>query len=137
MDLAAPQRCRDALKAGIRHYKLRYPMMRYVEVFNEPDKTWTPGPGETPALTVADYYDWYKIAYSVVNEVNEELRPSLPILVGGPVTYHFNGGYMRGFLDKFAADPTPSKRLDFFSYHEYGRRSNPADGPRSQRSGDG
>jgi hypothetical protein len=127
MELAAPQTCREVLKAGIRHYKLRYPAMRYVEVFNEPDKTWTPGPHETPAIALADYYEWYKIAYSVVNEVNQELRPDLPILVGGAANYQFNGSYMRGFLDKFAADPDPARKLDFISYHEYGRRSNPAD----------
>jgi hypothetical protein len=127
MDLAAPQTCRAVLKAGIRHYKLRYPNLRYVELFNEPDKTWTPGPGERPAIAVDDYYQWYKIAYAVVGEVNQELQPDLPLLVGGPATYQFNGGYLRAFLDQFAADPDPAKKLDFMSYHEYGRRSNPAD----------
>ena len=127
MTLTAPETCRAVLKAGIRAYKQRYPMMRYVEVFNEPDKTWTPGPSETPAIALDDYYKWYQIAYSVVNEVNQELQPDLPILVGGPVTYQFNGSYLRGFLDLFRADADPAKKLDFISYHEYGRRANPAD----------
>ncbi|MGN9914271.1 hypothetical protein ACTMTJ_42755 [Phytohabitans sp. LJ34] len=127
MDLAAPQTCREVLKAGIRHYKQRYPMLRYVEVFNEPDKTWTPQDHEAPPLAVDDYYEWYKIAYAVVNEVNAELRPDLPILVGGPVTYQFNGAYLRAFLTRFAADTDEAKALDFLSYHEYGRRANPAD----------
>jgi hypothetical protein len=126
MNLSAPQTCRDVLKAGIRHYKLRYPTMRYIEVFNEPDKTWTPGPLELPAIPLDDYYRWYKIAYSVVNEVNQELNPDLRIQIGGPATYHLNTAYISGFLDRFAFDPDPAKKLDFISYHEYGRRSDPA-----------
>ncbi|HKE95545.1 MAG TPA: hypothetical protein VKB34_14625 [Povalibacter sp.] len=127
MRLAEPQRCRDVLKTGIRHYKLRYPTLRYIEVFNEPDKIWPPASDESSALPVEDYYQWYKIAYAVVNEINQELAPDIPLLVGGPVTYRFNGSYLRRFLDLFAADPDPARQLGFIAYHEYTRRANPAD----------
>jgi hypothetical protein len=127
MNLDSPDTCRAVLKAGLLQYKQRYPMMRYVEVFNEPDKTWTPGASESPAIAVTDYYKWYQIAYSVVNEVNQELQPDLSILVGGPATYHFDPAYLRGFLDLFKADTNSGKKLDFISYHDYSRRANPAD----------
>jgi hypothetical protein len=126
MDLNSPQKCRAVLKAGIKHYKQRYPSLRYIEVFNEPDKNWAVRPDEKPALSVEEYYQWYRIAYSVVNEVNSELDPQVRLAVGGPVTYQFNETYLKAFLDRFAADTNTAKRLDFISYHDYGRRANPA-----------
>jgi len=126
MTLHDPQRCRDVLKAGIRHYKLRYPSLKYIELFNEPDKTWTPSQIERPAVKLADYYGWYRIGYSIVNELNAELRPETPLRIGGPAAYTFNPDYLRGFLEEFQADPDPGKRLDFLSYHQYKRRDAPA-----------
>jgi len=100
---------------------------RAVRVWAKPDAYYDESTGAYDFSGVYRYYQWYRIAYSVVNEVNAELDPAVPLLVGGPVTYQFNGGYLRAFLDRFAADSDPAKRLDFVSYHEYGRRANPSD----------
>jgi hypothetical protein len=127
MTLSAPETCRAVLKAGIKYYKERYPELRYIELFNEPDKTWTPSPDEEPAIPVDQYYQWYKIGYSVVNEVNAELAPAVPLRIGGPAAYKFNPDYLKPFLDLYKADTNPAKRLDFVSYHQYNRRDNPAD----------
>jgi hypothetical protein len=127
MTIEDPQRCRAVLKAGIRHYKLRYPNLRYVELFNEPDKIWTPSKIEQPAIALADYYGWYRIGYSIVNELNRELRPAIPMRIGGPAAYTFNPEFLNGFLSAFQADPAPDKRLDFLSYHQYRRRADPAE----------
>lgn len=127
MSVADPQRCREVLKEGIRHYKQRYPTLRYIELFNEPDKIWRPRDFEQPAIGVEDYYAWYRIGYSIVNEVNRELRPQIPLEFGGPAAYTFNLEFLRRFLDLYQADPDPAKRLDFLSYHQYGRRADPAE----------
>jgi len=121
-----PTECRRVLKAGLLHYKKRYPTLRYIELFNEPDKTWEPSRIEQPAIALDDYYRWYQVGYEVVREVNEELRPELPLEIGGPATYMFNEKYLRGFLDKYAADTNPAKQLAFISYHQYRERARPA-----------
>ncbi|WP_155370964.1 GH39 family glycosyl hydrolase [Catellatospora vulcania] len=126
MDLASPQRCAEAIYQGIRHYKQRYPAFEFLEVFNEPDRDW-PEPAGTPRAMDADtYYGWYAHAYRAVNRVNAELRPQVPLKVGGPVTYYFDKPFIRDFLARYAADTDPAKRLDFVSYHQYKARTNPA-----------
>ncbi|GLY25348.1 hypothetical protein [Micromonospora sp. NBRC 101691] len=126
MTRATPQRCREVLRNGIRHYKQRYPGLRYVEIFNEPDRPWKTRPDEPRAMSAAEYYDWYRIGYQIVNEVNAELRPAQPLRVGGPVTHTFNESYIEEFLDRYRDDADPAKRLDFISYHQYQRRDDVA-----------
>jgi hypothetical protein len=126
MDWRDPQQCREILKAGLLHYKIRYPKIRYVEVFNEPDKTWEPQAHERPAIAVGDYYEWYRVAYQVVAEVNAAVLSGPPLAIGGPAAYTFNPAYLKAFLDRYAADSDPLKRLDFLSYHQYRARENPA-----------
>jgi hypothetical protein len=126
MTTATPERCRAVLKDGIRHYKERYPALRWVEIFNEPDRPWEHRANEPRAMTAAEYYQWYRIGYQLVNEVNSELRPAVPLGVGGPVTHSFNEEYLQEFLDLYRDDPDPTKRLDFISYHQYQRREDPA-----------
>jgi hypothetical protein len=123
--LVDPTTCRAVLQAGLVAYKMRYPSLEYIELFNEPDKTWAVAPGRWQGLSIDDYYDWYKIGYSIVNEVNAELRPSIPLRIGGPAAATFDRPFLQGFLDRYAADPDPTKRLDFISYHQYMHRSDP------------
>lgn len=128
MTPATPQTCREVLKTGIKHHKLRHPELQYIELFNEPDKDWVLSPGENPPLSVDDYYIWYKIGYQIINELNTELAPAVPLRIGGPVAYYFDSTYIQAFLDKYRADPSTAKRLDFISYHQYlwGRQGTPA-----------
>jgi hypothetical protein len=126
LTLSAPGTCRGALHDGLLAYKRRYPSIEYVELFNEPDKTWVVPSGHWKGLTVADYYRWYRIGYSVVNEVNHDLHPATPLRLGGPATATFDGSFLRGFLDRYARDHDPAKRLDFVSYHQYKHGAEPA-----------
>jgi hypothetical protein len=126
LTLSAPRTCRAVLRDGLVAYKRRYPSIRYVELFNEPDKTWAVPPGHWEGLTVEDYYRWYRIGYSVVNEVNHHLHPAVPLRLGGPATATFNESFLRGFLDRYARDHDPDKRLDFISYHQYKHGADPA-----------
>ncbi|MDR7273471.1 hypothetical protein [Catenuloplanes atrovinosus] len=126
MRLDRTEDCRWVLKAGLLHYKKRYPSLRYIEVFNEPDKTWKPSAIEQPAMSLDDYYRWYQVAYRVVNEVNDELAPDVPLEIGGPSSYTFNEDFLTGFLDRYVRDGDPDKRFAFISYHQYAQRERPA-----------
>ncbi len=126
MTLSAPRRCRTVLRDGLLAYKKHYPSIRYVELFNEPDKGTDVPPGHWEGLTVEDYYHWYRIGYSVVNEVNRRLDPEIPLRLGGPATATFNRSFLQGFLDRYASDRNPAKRLDFISYHQYKHGADPA-----------
>ncbi len=126
LTLSAPRTCRAVLRDGLLDYKRRYPSIQYVELFNEPDKTWAIPSGHWEGLTVEDYYRWYRIGYSVVNEVNHHLHPAIPLRLGGPATATFDESFLRRFLDWYARDPDPAKRLDFISYHQYKHGADPA-----------
>lgn len=108
------EQIRPHLKRILQDLKQRYPKIRYVEAFNEPDynlaKVTTPG----------GLYDYYKDVYEIVNEVNRELKPQTPLEVGGPALMMYNEEWLEAFLDRYKADPSPDKRLDFVSWHEYG-----------------
>ncbi|WP_305789858.1 glycosyl hydrolase [Symbioplanes lichenis] len=127
MTLQAPAKCREVLKTGIRDRKLRYPGLQYIEFFNEPDKIWDPSPPETDTrLPVGDYYKWYQIGYSIINEVNAELDPGLKLRIGGPAAYEFDARYLQDFINLYQADTNPAKRLDFVSFHDYSHDANPS-----------
>ena len=126
LTLSNPGTCRAVLRAGLLAYKKRYPSIQYIELFNEPDKIWTVPPSDWIGLSVDDYYQWYRIGYSVVNDVNRELHPAAPLRIGGPAAATFDVPFLQGFLDRYARDPDPEKRLDFLSYHQYQRQEDPA-----------
>jgi hypothetical protein len=134
--------CRQVLLDGIRHYKQRYPRIEYIEVFNESEANYMP-----PALSVGDYYTWYKVFYSVVNQLNDELRPQIPLRIGGPATSSISTQtptptdsgvrYIKDFLALYSADGDAAKRLDFVSFHSYSLRTHPADAERQKADLDG
>jgi hypothetical protein len=126
LTLDDPGECRRVLRDGLIAYKRRYPSIRYVELFNEPDKTWDVPEGHWRGLTVDDYYAWYRIGYSVVDDINRELHPKTPLRIGGPAAASFDEDFLRGFLDRYADDSNPDKRLDFISYHQYQSAADPA-----------
>ncbi|MBL8231132.1 MAG: hypothetical protein JNL98_21750 [Bryobacterales bacterium] len=126
---------KEVLKTGLRHYKQRYANLSYIEVLNEAHVDHFGG------LDDDRYYGFYRVAYQVVNELNLELKPAVPLLVGGPSTV---GTPMRAedlkkppsaknrtqrmyrFLTNYAQDSDPGKRLDFLSFHDYGLASEPS-----------
>jgi len=111
---------RGVLKEAIRHCKRLAPNLRYIEVLNE----W--GCVHFGGLDDDGYYRFYRAAYTVVNELNREVRPSIPLLVGGPTTATAHFAQVEQFLKRYAADPTPEKRLDFVTFHDYSSGERPA-----------
>ncbi|MBU2666292.1 hypothetical protein KOI35_22575 [Actinoplanes bogorensis] len=112
---ADPGECLTRTEEGLKHFKERYPSIGYVEFYNELDTE----------MTATDYYHWYRRGYEMVNRVNAELAPSIPVEVGGPSASGFrycetsDSGWIKDFLQAYAEDPAPGKRLDFISYHSY------------------
>ncbi|WP_321473893.1 hypothetical protein [uncultured Paludibaculum sp.] len=126
---------KEVVKTGLLRYKKMFANLRYLEVLNE---YWI---GEFGKLDDDQYYAFYRVGYEIVNEVNQELKPALPLLVGGPcvVGKPFRqedpdarpdqgnqGQRMYRFLDNYARDRNPAKKLDFISFHDYGLKSNVA-----------
>lgn len=118
--LARMDECVTVIAAGLAHYKRTYPILSYVEVFNEPDAD------AMRPLSVGDYYRWYRAVATAVARINAGRPAGGPIKVGGPATATFDADYLSGFLDRYAADPDTGKRLDFLTYHQYKRRADPA-----------
>lgn len=103
-------------KEGLKHYKMLYPNIRYIEVANEYE---TKG---FMRATDEEYYQFYKLGYEAVNEVNKELGldGEQQILVGGPIVV--SGAFVKRldhFLELYSKDRTAGKKLDFVSWHEY------------------
>jgi hypothetical protein len=124
---------KEVLKTGLTHYKKRYKNLRYIEALNEWHLARFGG------LKDGEYYPFYKACYEVVNEINDELKPEIPLEIGGPTVYGYplklsdvNGEpkiknkslLLAHFLDQYAADPDPRKRLDFITFHDYGLGKN-------------
>jgi hypothetical protein len=127
---------KEIVKTGLKHYKELCPNLRYIEVLNESQNDHFGG------LDDKQYYQFYKAAYEVVNELNKEFSPDMPLEVGGPtasgkplhLTDHKQQKFERGnkaqqiyrFIKHFSEDESADKRLDFISFHEYGLKNNPA-----------
>lgn len=102
-------------KAGLKHYKMKFPNIRYVEVCNEYElKGFMDGTND-------QYYKFYKSGYEAVNEVNDELKlkGKNRILVGGPVTTGNSLPRIEALAENFVKDKNPTKTMDFVSWHEY------------------
>ncbi len=102
-------------KTGLKHYKMLCPNIRYVEVCNEPHiKSFMHATDE-------EYYQFYKLGYEAVAEVNEELRLEgrERILVGGPVITGNTIKLLDSFFRLYSRDSAPHKKLDFVAWHEY------------------
>ncbi|MEI7424035.1 MAG: hypothetical protein WCK18_18170, partial [Prolixibacteraceae bacterium] len=117
---------RLACKNGIKNYKQRFPKIKYIEALNEYEQESFGG------LNNDEYYKFYKEFYKIINEINAELKPNIPLLIGGPCIV---GGSlidgkkkenMRDFFNNYAKDSDPFKKLSFISYHEYHSVENPS-----------
>lgn len=105
------EQCQPILTHILRDLKSRFPRLVYIEVMNEPDYANLVKP-ET-------YYTYYKIFTQAVNEVNATLKPAVPLQIGGPATAQLEQTWLPAFLDAYKNDASPTKRLDFISYHGY------------------
>jgi hypothetical protein len=106
----------NAWAAFFVEYKKRFPKIESIEVDNEP-------------TSIGAYYPGYRVAYTVLHAVNARIDagelPGPRLRIGGPTTYRFWPELIGEFLDRFAADPSPVKQLDFVSYHQYLLRDDP------------
>ncbi|MBA9003452.1 hypothetical protein [Thermomonospora cellulosilytica] len=113
------------LELMLRSLKKEYPRVRYVEVFNEPDWNFhgverrQGRPADQTTLRPDELYRFYVPFYEAVNEVNKRLRRADRLQVGGPALMFMDPKWLQPFLDDYAADGNPRKRLDFISYHSY------------------
>jgi len=114
------EKWKEVFKAAVLHYKQRCPNLRYIEVLNEPTAR-----NQSNLGHIERYYDFYRRAYEAINELNAELKPDLPLLVGG------NSGFRTTealhLISDFARDASPDKKLDFLSFHHYWAEKTPAE----------
>lgn len=109
-----PAQTKPVIKNIILELKRRFPKIKYIEAFNEPDYQFA------RTMKPEDFYSYYMPYYEAVNEVNAELRPAVPLQIGGPALTMFRLPWLKAFLDSYRADQARNKRLDFISYHAYG-----------------
>jgi len=114
MDGKTPAELTPILTRLIRDLKQRFPKLKYIEAFNEPDHSLS------QRLKPADLYAYYVPFYEAVDAVNRDLAPEQQIKLGGPALFMFSEEWLRAFLDGYAADTSAAKKLDFLSYHAYG-----------------
>jgi hypothetical protein len=116
---------RPLLELMLRSLKMKYPRVKYVEVFNEPDWQFhglarrLGRPASEATLQPDGLYRFYVPFYEAVNEVNKKLHRGERLQVGGPALSFKDPKWLKPFLDGYAADRNPRKRLDFISYHSY------------------
>src|SRR6056300_414022 len=80
----SPADIKPIIKRIMTDLKRRFPQIRYVEAFNEPDHNLAKN------VTPAGLYDYYKVYYQAVNEINRELQPNVPLEIGGPGYMQYN-----------------------------------------------
>lgn len=121
-----PSEVRSLITLAVSELKKHYPNVDYIEATNEPDWEFHGSQiyaGKAPILQPEEVYSYYVAFYQAVNEVNQKLPQSEQIKIGGPALTGMTEYWMTAFLDGFAADKNPDKRLDFISYHGYGEFS--------------
>lgn len=106
------EKWKGVFKAAVRHYKQRCPNLRYIEVLNEPTAR-----NQSNLGKIERYYAFYRRAYEAINELNAELQPKLPLLVGGSSGFRTDEAVH--LIKDFARDESPNKKLDFLSFHHY------------------
>ncbi len=122
----SPADIKPMLKLTIRELKREFPKLKYIEAMNEPDWVFHGAQiyrRQQPLLQPEEVYAYYVPFYQAVNEVNAELPEAERIKVGGSGFTGMTETWMTAFLDGYAADNNPGKRLDFISYHGYGEFS--------------
>lgn len=105
-------------KHAVKQSKQACPNVRYIEVCNEY------GCSGFIGCTPDEYYRFYRLAYQAVGEVNAELglTGKNRLLVGGPNAVRDAMTALNRFFENFSQDPSPDKRVDFVTWHEYHNR---------------
>ncbi len=100
-------------KTAVKHSKQVCPNIRYIEVCNEY--------ACFIRCTDEEYYEFYRLAYQAVNEVNAELELAGDdrLLVGGPNVVSNAMVRLNRFFELYGQDASPEKKLDFITWHEY------------------
>lgn len=108
---------KEIFKQAVVHYRKLCPNLRHIEVCNEYALKGFIG------CNAEEYYRFYQTAYRAVNEANAELglQGDSRVRVGGPAVTGDIVKKIDDFLANFSSDPSPDKRLDFISWHEYGQ----------------
>jgi hypothetical protein len=99
------------VEAALLRLRRHVPNADLIEAYNESE---TGG----HALSVDQYYRMYRLICKAVHRANRQ-SDGPPLLVGGPTPCSFNLKRIESFLDHYAADASPEKRLDFITYHQY------------------
>ncbi|WP_416970813.1 hypothetical protein [Streptomyces sp. 4F14] len=113
------------LELILRSVKEKYPHVKYVEAFNEPDwqfygqQRHAGLPADQTVIQPDGLYRYYVPFYEAVTQVNKHLKRADRIQLGGPALSFMDPKWLKPFLDSYAADRNPRKRLDFLSYHAY------------------
>jgi hypothetical protein len=104
------------IKTGLKHYKILYPNIRYVQIGNEYNG------GSFMKATEDEYYPFFKLGYEAINEVNEEmgLEGDDRILVGMSPPAGKTLERLGRLFNLYKNDLSRTKRMDFVSWHEYG-----------------
>lgn len=121
MSAGGPDAAVPLIERMLYEIKKANPKFAYLEAWNEPD-----APGHPVLHHPEDIYPYYAAAVRAVNNVNARLAATmpnyLPVKVGGPTLFYFNVAWLEVFLDAYAADTDPGKKLDFIAYHGYVKR---------------
>lgn len=122
----AESECVAVAERYLGEVKAKYPFVTHIEPFNELTGEWLDLP---MGMSVEEaYYKGFRVAYLAANSLNKKKSYAKPILVGGTACMptQYRNGYMKKFLDCYAKDTDPSKRLGFLSVHYYQDRDREA-----------
>jgi hypothetical protein len=112
-----PNQVKPVIKTIVKHLKEKFPKLEHVEAMNEPNNpTYQPGMSLVTPDTV---YDYYKVYYEAINEINSEVSSGNQLKIGSPALFYLDFSWLDPFLDAYRDDPSPGKRLDFINYHAY------------------
>lgn len=109
------QQWREACKNGIKYYKKKFPKIKYIEALNE----------YLVYANLGAFPNCNDEFYKIINEVNNELKSEIPLLIRGPCDA-LRQNVIGEFFKNYVNDKDRGKRLDFISYHDHGLGKDPS-----------
>ncbi|MEV4171374.1 glycosyl hydrolase [Nonomuraea sp. NPDC049709] len=104
----------EIVRTTLLDHKRRYPQIDSVMPWGEANQA------SSGNMTPSQFYPFYRAGYRAVNAVNEQLKPAIPIIMGGPGISRPRPEWLNPFFALYAADQDKGKRLDFVCYQSYG-----------------